>query len=72
MTTLYIGNRPFPGIVNIVNEATFERRAYAPVRECRIVWNDADRTWECSACGRAVGLRDVAYCESCGAKAVER
>lgn len=44
---------------------------YVRERTCRIVWNDADRTWECSACGGAVGLRDVVYCESCGAKVVD-
>ena len=39
-----------------------------PERTCHIVWNELDDTWECDACGGAVGLSYVSYCESCGAK----
>lgn len=44
---------------------------YAPERTCRIVWNETDKTWECDSCGGAVGLKEVSYCESCGAKVFE-
>lgn len=40
------------------------------VRKCRIAWNEEDETWECDACGGAVGLVEVNYCENCGAKVV--
>lgn len=41
-----------------------------PERTCKVVWSEEDETWECDACGGAVGLAEVNYCESCGAKVV--
>ena len=44
---------------------------FVPERTCRIIWNETDKTWECNSCGGAVGLKEVYFCESCGAKVVE-
>ena len=76
MTTVYISDRPFPGVVNIVNKATFERRAYAPVMECRNLDVRGDRGFECSACGYEAETYgdslcnpdDFEFCPMCGAR----
>lgn len=44
---------------------------YVKKRTCRIVWNETDKTWECDSCGGAVGLKEVYFCESCGAEVEE-
>ena len=46
-------------------------KKYVLEKTCHIVWNEIDKTWECDACGGAVGLPEVAYCESCGARVIE-
>lgn len=62
-------------IADEVDEQVFHavaaRKGYVKERTCRIVWNDMDDTWECDACGAAVGHDLVSYCEDCGAKVVE-
>lgn len=80
MTTLYIGNRPFPVVINVVKREPFERRAYAPERSCRNLYVRGDRGFECSACGyEAETYGDslcnpdyFEFCPWCGARVVDR
>lgn len=78
MTTLYIGNRQFPVVINVVKRDSFERRAYAPERACRNLDVRGDRGFECSACGYEAETYgdslcnpdDFEFCPMCGAKVV--
>ena len=60
----------WPEYVEVSHEGAGDGRRYVPERTCRIAWNGEDETWECDACGGAVGLVEVNYCENCGAKGV--
>lgn len=73
MTVRNMGDLPHVSCI-VVDEDTvrYGGDEFRRVRTCRIVWNEGDWTWECDACGGAVGLAEVSYCENCGAEAVKR